>query len=661
LPGPNAARCMPPRLISVKRLSGIGSLRRRIIHLIQRSDDLLTKLPGTGPHLADRASYAVPSQDCRKMNVRDIASLNTTAAKPSRWLLPMTVKIALLVVLLILTNLTFFQGLPFGKLFKILGLLGSEPATVGTSTIQTPQGAGEFRVLLDKLLPLIPIWAATGLGLAYAMLDGRLWLRLVTAAVAAASTGFTALYEDIAGAPLTFLDIVSMWNARHEAGRAIEQFQPAVMYGVAAGVVTLLLILWPTRQNRMTLSRLWRRLWIMPAVPLAVMAGVYYNNNGFYHFPLPGQFNSAALGSLLVYQLNTQETPTRAPVTWSATNAVKAKHIIVMVDESIGADFVDLRPGNEVTPRLATLAEQFVDFGPAASGGVCSNYSNALLRFGASRKDIATSVNTNATLFAYAKKAGYRTVFIDAQAYHVSIGHKMQNFMTLQERSEIDGFYAISTSDLPQADFEMADIIAKELESSQPVFIYANKNGAHFPYDSTYPKDEAVFQPTQSQAGDTLPARMASYRNAIRWSVDKWMEYFLKTVDLSQAVMIYTGDHAQRFVPGKITHCQTTDVDPTTAAVPLLVYAPAGSMRDKFAAAAPLLKGRASHFQIAPTVYALLGYDAKDIATGYDESLLIGTQRPAQFTIGDVFGLFGNSVQTSPVELSQRPLAAKTN
>jgi glucan phosphoethanolaminetransferase (alkaline phosphatase superfamily) len=580
-------------------------------------------------------------------------------AATNRFLLPATVKIVLLIALLVLTNLTFFQGLPFGKLFRVLGLVASEPATVGASTTQSAQGGGEFKSLLEKLLPLIPIWFVTFVGLAYAVLDRRLWLRLVVAAMVVGSTAFTTIYETVAGAPLTFLDVVSLWNARHEAGRAIEQYQTAVMFGAAAAIVTLVLMLWPSRPTRLTLSPTWRRLWILPVLPLLVHAGVYYKNSGFYPYPLPGQFNSAALGTLLAYQLNTQEMPSRLPVQWSPTGTGAAKQIIVMVDESISADYLDLHQGNSYTPRLANLAGDLIDFGPAASGGVCSNYSNALLRFGASRKDLSTTVNTNATLFAYAKKAGYRTVYIDAQAYHIAVGNKIQNFMTVQETSEIDGFYAISTPDLPQADYELTEIIAKELESGQPVFIYANKNGAHFPYDSTYPPAEAKFHPTQAEAGDTLKARIASYRNAISWSVDRWMEDFFEKVDLTQAVMIYTGDHGQRFEPGRLTHCQTTDVDPATASVPMLVYAPPGQLRETLTKAMPLSKGRATHFQIAPTVYELMGYSKSDIAKGYDESLFVGTQRPTEFTSGDVFGLFGNKVNLNSINLTKSYLQAE--
>jgi glucan phosphoethanolaminetransferase (alkaline phosphatase superfamily) len=569
------------------------------------------------------------------------------------WALPTSLKLALLLVLLVLTNLTIFQGMPLHKFLWLFGLEGFAPATPEGGLPQQAQQAGHFKTLLGKLIPLMAVWGATFVGVVYAAFDGRLWLRLFAALLVACSSAFTMMYERIAGAPLNLLDLIAMWNARHEAGRALGQFQVPALIGAAVGIVTFLLILWPAKQSRVTTSATWRKLWIIPVLPMLVYGGLYYKNNGVYPFALPGQYNAATLSTLLAFEVATKDQPDRKDVEWKAEQSSSVNHILMVVDESIRADFIDLRPGNTTTPNLGKLSGRFVDFGPAVSGGVCSNYSNALLRFGASRKDLTNSVNTNPTIFAYAKKAGYRTVYIDAQAYNNARGHKIQNFMNLQEKSEIDGFYAISDTKVTEADYELNKIVAAELKANPRVFIYANKNGAHFPYDDSYPADQAVHHPTQTEAGDTVANRLNSYRNAIDWTVDRWMANLFETSDLSQTVMIYTSDHAQRFEPGKITHCQTDDVDPQTALVPLFVYAPQTNLADRFNAAAAQSENRASHFQIAPTVYELMGFKAADIQQLYDESLLTGTARPAEFTSGDVFGLFGNPVTSNPIDLSK--------
>jgi lipid A ethanolaminephosphotransferase len=324
------------------------------------------------------------------------------------------------------------------------------------------------------------------------------------------------------------------------------------------------------------------------------------------------------------------------------------------MDESLRADYLDFTPGNPYAPHLPALADKFVNYGLSASGGDCSNYSNALLRFGASRTGIVASSNSNATLFDYAKKAGFRTVYIDAQARNITDGNLIQNYMTLKEKSAIDGFYPINDVDSSQADLELIEIIAKELKHPEPVFIYANKNGSHFPYDEAYPASAARFHPTQSESNlDTVRARIGSYRNAVAWSVDLFMESFFAKVDLSSATVVYTGDHGQRYVPGQLTHCQVEKPDPRSAIVPLLVYTSDASQRARFDAGATLLKGKTSHFQIAPTLYQLMGYAASDVAKSYDENLFDGTAREPAFTSGDIFGMFDNSVSIHPIDLTK--------
>ena len=182
-------------------------------------------------------------------------------------------------------------------------------------------------------------------------------------------------------------------------------------------------------------------------------------------------------GTVTATKIAFQGAPESAGVAWPRPAAPLARNIVLLVDESIRADYLDFSPGNPHTPNLAALADAFVDFGPAASGGNCSNYSNAILRFAASRRDFAGSIGTSPTLWQYAKKAGYRTVFIDAQAGNITNPGLMQNFMTMAERAAIDSFHAIRDVGSAEADRVLIRIVAEELAKGGPVFIYGNKIG----------------------------------------------------------------------------------------------------------------------------------------------------------------------------------------
>jgi glucan phosphoethanolaminetransferase (alkaline phosphatase superfamily) len=134
-------------------------------------------------------------------------------------------------------------------------------------------------------------------------------------------------------------------------------------------------------------------------------------------------------------------------VTWQLA-APEVRHIVLIVDESVRADYLDWSPGNLYTPELARLKSRIMDFSPAASGGVCSHYSNAILRFSASRNDLGRQLLFNPTIWAYAKMAGIRSVFIDAQAAINRNPGKLQNFMPPDEALQIDHIH-VMPGDLP--------------------------------------------------------------------------------------------------------------------------------------------------------------------------------------------------------------------
>ena len=125
---------------------------------------------------------------------------------------------------------------------------------------------------------------------------------------------------------------------------------------------------------------------------------------------------------------------------------------------------------------------------------------------------------------------------------------------------------------------------------------------------------------------DSTSTRIASYRNAISWSVDKFMGSLFSTADLSHATIVYTSDHGQEFQPDSLTHCQVDTPDPRMGLIPLLVYTSDPTLRAQLQDGAMRLKNKTSQFQIAPTLLQLMGYRLEDIATVYDESLLTGSR-----------------------------------
>ncbi len=502
------------------------------------------------------------------------------------------------------------------------------------------------------LIPFLAIWLVSVVAVCAIALHPKLTVRAIWGVVVAASTAIAWGYHNASQSQINVFDMLALWNARQDTVRTAGMYHNSVIMSLILFAAGFLVFVAPAPRWRERARKWLRPVAALPAIPVLLIAGVVWIKNGSGSQSLPSQFAPVSLASLMGMKIATEKPAVRGSVAFQPHRPANATSILYLVDESIRADYIDFTPGNPYTPHMAELAGKFINFGPAASGGNCSNYSNAILRYGASRKDLITSATTNATLFQYAKKAGFRTVFIDGQAGAISDGSLLQNFMTMGDKSGIDNFYALHDVESDKADIEAGKIIATELKAGGPVFLYVNKNGSHFPYDRAYPASETKFHPSIAEAkADTVLTRIASYRNSIAWSVDKFMHNLFIDADLSNTTLFYTSDHGQALDPAKLTHCQVEGADPRQGLVPLLAYSSDPIVAARLRTGAERLRGLSSHFQIAPTLYELMGYSKTDIATLYDESLFERTARAPAFTSGDVFGMFSSEIHWTPIDL----------
>src|SRR5690606_23742977 len=132
----------------------------------------------------------------------------------------------------------------------------------------------------------------------------------------------------------------------------------------------------------------------------------------------------------LGYQVATAEPPPpRAPVELEPDPRDAPAHLVWLADEIAAyRQFQDI-----VAPHLDHTAH--VDFGLAASLGHCSAPSNLALRSGVDVRRAGPDMDLRRTpsIWAYARKAGYRTVLIDGQTSGVP-----QNLLLPPERALID-------------------------------------------------------------------------------------------------------------------------------------------------------------------------------------------------------------------------------
>jgi glucan phosphoethanolaminetransferase (alkaline phosphatase superfamily) len=247
----------------------------------------------------------------------------------------------------------------------------------------------------------------------------------------------------------------------------------------------------------------------------------------------------------------------RSEVAYSGSLDAQVDKIVLIVDESIRADILGIN-GNikHTTPYLHSLKTGIVNYGQAASSSNCSDYSNLILRTGL-RKDQIPDINQvsmkEPSVWQFTRKAGFYNVYLDAQSADDWANY--QNFMNDHETYFIDEVMRVRQ----KTDYESDGVARKKLIEllKQPgkTFIMLNKYGLHFPYFRSYPKEYNIFTPAL-EPGEPMNNReksLNSYMNGIRWSVDDWFKNLLsKSGDFKRYVIIYTSDHGQINIKGKI-------------------------------------------------------------------------------------------------------------
>ncbi len=539
-------------------------------------------------------------------------------------------------------------------------------AVLGGVVVVTNQGFAERVLLLAgqqrwfTLSAFVAVWAMALVAILIGAFQRRWLPRLVWALVVGASTSAGYSYYLASGAQVTLFDALSLWGAIHEAGAAYDQYRRAIVLAWLAGAIAFVGMALPYAASRGWRTRVNSWLWWAPAVPIVVIVAIILQRAGGGTQALPVQFVPAAIAAVVAANELRGPLPPRRAVTEVPAASPAARHVLMLVDESIRPDYLDFTPGNRLTPNLPRLRERIADFGAAVSAGNCSHYANAILRLGGTREDLVRSVTTSPSIWQYARRAGFRTVYVDAQSRRSKNPGRLQNFMALEEVSYIDELHVLSHDHAAQLDFELLRLLGETLRAGEPTFVYANKNGAHFPFDESYPSAQAEFLPTHTELSGTSREHeglLNSYRNGVRWSVDGFFAELFERFALDDVAIIYTSDHGQRFEPGRLTHCSVRGAHPLEGIVPLWLIAGDPDLAGQFAAAARRNRDRADHFAIFPTLLGLFGYDPAFVRERYGEDLFAPLAREAAFSSGDVFGLFSDEVNWTEVRERRRYLA----
>src|SRR5439155_22726321 len=135
-----------------------------------------------------------------------------------------------------------------------------------------------------------------------------------------------------------------------------------------------------------------------------------------------------------------------------------APTIVFLTDDSVSGVLLDFIAGDGVATGTWSAGNGLFNFGLASSIAMCSATTNVAFRYGATKTHYLQDIRINPSMWRYAKKAGFRTVYIDGQRHH---GH-LHNLMTAEEMADIDQFIQLDTELKPvQKDRRIAQILVE--------------------------------------------------------------------------------------------------------------------------------------------------------------------------------------------------------
>lgn len=465
-------------------------------------------------------------------------------------------------------------------------------------------------------------------------------IRHVFALAMFASAVFFDVYTRVTADYLSYSSFVSLVYSGGFIQEAAYQYRDAILHGALNGLLLLFGIGLKPRHGLSIPNAL--RV-AAPLCGVLLLSAVLFLRAGEGARGLPIMYTPLAYLNLFAYEALHNTVGPREPVTLTRTSQAVGHDIVLIIDESISGNYLDINAPFGVHSNLkqARPGVDIFNYGYAASIANCSADTNVTLRYGGTRADYMRINSTLPSIWQYAKKAGLRTVYIDAQR----TAGNLQNLMTDTEKKDIDQFVQFDQTSVRDRDMAAAAKLIELLNDDKPELVVINKVGAHFPVHDKYPDAFMAYRPTlprgqftevadtgerngfNGQPDDWVLYRNA-YKNTVLWNVGEFFARVFAEGNLNNALLIYTSDHGQdlheRGNPGLNTHCGGDPVE-EEGLVPLVVIQGSDLKTLDWSAQLAANKDRSSHYNIFPTLLQLMGYDLAGIEAVYGKPLSVAT------------------------------------
>lgn len=436
--------------------------------------------------------------------------------------------------------------------------------------------------------------------------------------------GFGANYiaESIQGETLSAHMLATLFEARHEYDHALLTYGPHFVAGVLlmAAIAPFLFA-----QPPPTFS-LGRAFVAVPAAAFVITALSVGTFTGRLE-ELPSTVGVPVKALFAVKEASVYMGP-RDPVAYTGVIEPKFEKVILIVDEAIRGDYMQINNSAfDNTPFLESARRSLANFGLATSFSNCSSTARVALRSGAREEDFPDPAGRTLhqpTFWQFAKRADYRTVFIDTWMPV----RRMSSLLTYDELRYVDDRTAVTLDPYHAVDDRVADRIAAEVNRPGKIFLFVEKLGMHSPYARNLPPDPGYAPETSGFHRPHLDPERAlivqDYVIGIWWRVDRFFQRLLPQIRRPGVLLVYTSDHGQALYDAgyEATNCSGVNAARGEGIVPMLVFASDDTARRTFQSAATKRPNAATHNEIFPTLLWAMGFNPDFTRPRYRSSLL---------------------------------------
>jgi glucan phosphoethanolaminetransferase (alkaline phosphatase superfamily) len=429
----------------------------------------------------------------------------------------------------------------------------------------------------------------------------------------------------------TDLFLILTVGADHRTEAVSSFFQPLVfLYALPYVLVLLSLILVPPRSA-------FRQNLALSLLPVLFLLA---SNYALFHHVPERSFHLNPLTSFLrstlqyeVENLREYRGPRDDLPTFHAFQR-PLDSIIYVIDESVRGSNLSLNGYPRATTPFLQLLETrglLKNLGICVAAGTFSHISNAYLITGHNAfPDDGFRTDRNPTLFDYAKKMGYETIYIDIDQGYLSQLLKAAGDDPVRslDRWMNDQSFEERHVDLETTkDLGVARFLSRLLNERGGYFVVVNKKGLHFHYRNRYPDDpaSAIWKPVMEASEPIDPSATGreklvnTYDNGIRFQVDEFFRVIASETSNQNYVILYTSDHGQTLAE----HGQMyTHMMPDKVIVDVPDFLVSGERFGKKGVLAGISPGiRVSHLNNFATLLDLMGVPNSLRVRPYDKSI----------------------------------------